>query len=80
MIARIRAVLRKSEPVARRLDVNDIVREIVALTQSEVDRRGASLQTDLAVNLPAVTGDRVELQQLLLNLVSSDSFRFVDPS
>jgi signal transduction histidine kinase len=69
VIARIRAVLKHSEPAARRLDLNEIIREIVALTQSEVERRGASIQTDLAVNLPAVMGDRVRLQQVLLNLV-----------
>jgi signal transduction histidine kinase len=69
VIARIRALLNKSEPVARRLDVNDVVREIVALTQGEAERRGASLRTGLAVDLPAVTGDRVQLQQLLLNLM-----------
>lgn len=69
VIARIRALVRKGEPVARRLDANDTIREIVALTQSEVARRGASIQTDLAANLPAVMGDRVQLQQVLLNLV-----------
>jgi signal transduction histidine kinase len=69
VIARIRAVLKKSEPVERRLDVNEIIREIVALSQGEAERRGASLRTNLAVNLPAVTGDRVRLQQVLLNLV-----------
>jgi C4-dicarboxylate-specific signal transduction histidine kinase len=69
VIARIRAVLKKSEPAAGRLDLNEIIREIVALTQGEVERRGASLRTDLAANLPAVMGDRVRLQQVLLNLV-----------
>jgi C4-dicarboxylate-specific signal transduction histidine kinase len=69
VIARIRALVKKDEPVTRRLDCNEILLEIVALTQSEVARRGASLQTDLAANLPAVTGDRVQLQQVLLNLV-----------
>jgi len=69
VIARIRAVLKKSEPAARRVDLNEIIREIVALTQGEVERRGATLRTDLAVNLPAVMGDRVRLQQVLLNLV-----------
>jgi len=69
VIARIRALLRKGEPVARRLDLNDTIREVVALTQSEADRRGASLQAELAANLPAVTGDRVQLQQVLLNLI-----------
>jgi signal transduction histidine kinase len=69
VIARIRAFLKKDEPVMRRLDVNDIVREIVTLTQSEADRRGALVQTDLASKLPVAAGDRVQLQQLLLNLV-----------
>jgi signal transduction histidine kinase len=69
VIARIRALLRKGESVARRLDCNDFLREIVALTQGEVARRGASLQTDLSADLPAVTGDRVQLQQVLLNLI-----------
>jgi C4-dicarboxylate-specific signal transduction histidine kinase len=69
VIARIRTLLKKGEPVARRLDCNLVLREIVALTQSEMAQRGTSLQTDLAANLPAVTGDRVQLQQVLLNLV-----------
>jgi len=69
VIARIRAVLKKSEPAAQRLDMNEIIREIAALTQGEVERRGASLRTDLAANIPAVMGDRVGLQQVLLNLV-----------
>jgi signal transduction histidine kinase len=69
VIARIRAVLNKSEPAARRLDLNEIIREIVALTQGEAERRGTSLRTGLAANLSAVMGDRVRLQQVLLNLV-----------
>jgi signal transduction histidine kinase len=69
VIARIRTVLKKGEPVARRLDFNDLIPEIVALTQPEAARRGASIQTVLAGNLPMVTGDRVQFQQLLLNLV-----------
>jgi signal transduction histidine kinase len=69
VIARIRAVLKKSEPAAQPLDLNEIIREIVALTQGEADRRGVSIETGLAPNLPSVTGDRVRLQQVLLNLV-----------
>ena len=67
VIARIRALLKKGEPVARRLDCNEIIREIVALMQSEVSRRGASLQTALTADLRSVMGDRVQLQQVLLN-------------
>jgi C4-dicarboxylate-specific signal transduction histidine kinase len=69
VIARIRAVLKKSEPAAQRLDLNEIIREIVALTQGEVEQRGASLQTHLAANAPSAMGERVRLQQVILNLV-----------
>jgi C4-dicarboxylate-specific signal transduction histidine kinase len=69
VIARIRALVRKGEPVVRRLDFSDLVREIIPLTESELKKRGASLHTDLAANLPAVKVDRVQLQQVLLNLV-----------
>ena len=69
VIARIRALLENGEPVARLLDVNEIILDIVALTQSEVDRRRAALHMDLAASLPEVTGDRVQLQQVLLNLI-----------
>ena len=69
VIARIRTLLKKGEPVARALDVNDMIREIAAVTQSEVDRRGADLRMDLTASLPEVTGDRVQLQQILLNLI-----------
>jgi len=69
VIARIRSLVKKGESVAGRLDINNTIREIVELTQSEVARREASLHTELAANLPAVMGDRVQLQQVLLNLI-----------
>ena len=69
VIARIRGLLKKGEPVTVQLSVNDVVREIIILTQGEVLRRDASLLTELADGLPAVLADRVQLQQLLLNLM-----------
>jgi signal transduction histidine kinase len=69
VIARIRAFLKKGEHVAHSVDINDVIVEIVTITHSEVIRRGASLQAELMANLPAVVGDRVQLQQVLLNLV-----------
>jgi PAS domain S-box-containing protein len=69
VIARIRGFLKKGEPVTVKLSVNDVVQEIIMLTQGEVLRRDASLLTELADRLPAVSADRVQLQQLLLNLI-----------
>ena len=69
VIARIRGFLKKGEPVTVKLSVNDVVREIIMLAQGEVLRRDASLLTELADGLPAVSADRVQLQQLLLNLM-----------
>ena len=69
VIARIRGFLKKGEPVRVQLGVNDVVREIIMLTQGEVLRRDASLMTELADGLPAVSADRVQLQHLLLNLM-----------
>ena len=69
VIARIRGFLKKGEPVTVQLGVNDVVREIIMLTQGEVLRRDASLLTELADGLPPVSADRVQLQQLLLNLM-----------
>ena len=69
VIARIRMLLKKNEPVKTRLNPNQLIREIVALVEAEARRQDVSVQTELAVNLPRVTGDRVQLQQVLLNLV-----------
>jgi len=51
------------------LDVNDVILEVIALTRSEVLRNGISLRTQLANDLPLVRGDRVQLQQVILNLI-----------
>jgi two-component system, LuxR family, sensor kinase FixL len=69
VIARIRALLRKAEPHKVRLAINDVIGEAVALAQSEVRRNRVSLHTDLAADLPPVLADRIQLQQVLLNLL-----------
>jgi C4-dicarboxylate-specific signal transduction histidine kinase len=67
VIARIRAQLKKGRPSSERLNVNDVVREIIILTQA--DLQGVTLQTELSDELPYVLADRVQLQQVMLNLV-----------
>jgi len=69
VIGRIRALCRRSDPHRERLDINDVIREVVLLARHEVLGHRVSLRTDLASALPAVLGDRVQLQQVLINLV-----------
>jgi C4-dicarboxylate-specific signal transduction histidine kinase len=68
VIARTRALVRKTGTEMERLDLNEAIREVVALTHAEVRRHGVALQTELAGDLPPVLGDRVQLQQVILNL------------
>lgn len=69
VIARIRALLKKAPPSKTMLDVDEFVSEVVTLTQSEIVRNSISLRVDLADDLPKVPGDRIQLQQVMLNLI-----------
>jgi PAS domain S-box-containing protein len=69
VIARIRALLRKGSSQMAPLDVNEVIREVLALVGDELTRGGVTAQTKLAVDVPAVFGDRVQLQQVILNLI-----------
>jgi C4-dicarboxylate-specific signal transduction histidine kinase len=69
VIDRVRALIKKVPPRSDRLDINETIREVIALTRSEVLRNGVSLQTQLATGLPLVQGDRIQLQQVMLNLI-----------
>jgi PAS domain S-box-containing protein len=69
VIDRIRALIKKVPPRNDPLDINEIVLEVIALTRSEVLRNGVSLQTQLANGSPLVQGDRIQLQQVILNLI-----------
>jgi len=66
VIARIRALLKREPPQKLSLDVNQVIQETLALAR--VDLQGAALQVELTDSLPKVTADRVQLQQVLLNL------------
>jgi PAS domain S-box-containing protein len=69
VIARIRALARRAPTEKELLDINEVIREVVVLAEGEVHRTRARLLTDLAADLPRVLGDRVQLQQVVLNLL-----------
>jgi two-component system, LuxR family, sensor kinase FixL len=69
IITRIRALVRKTDTEKDRLDINDAIQDVAALAQGEVRRNCVVLRTELAHDLPSVVGDRVQLQQVILNLV-----------
>jgi len=69
VISRMRALVRKAPPRNDPLDINEVIREVIALTRSELDRTGTELQTRLADGLPLVPGDRIQLQQVMVNLI-----------
>ncbi|MGJ7506647.1 ATP-binding protein, partial [Variovorax sp. GT1P44] len=71
VIRGIRAMLRKSTPEIDRLDVNDLVQEVVDLVRGELRQNAVALETALAAGLPAVNGNRVQLQQVVVNLVKN---------
>jgi PAS domain S-box-containing protein len=69
VIDRIRALVRKVPPHRDRSNINETIHEVIALTQTEVERNGIRLQTRLADDLPLVPADRVQLQQVIMNLI-----------
>ena len=69
VVGRIRNLIKKESPGDERVDVNAAIREVIELTRSEAMTNGVLVQTDLADGLPPVRGDRVELQQVILNLI-----------
>ena len=70
IIDRLRSLYKKGTPPERELvDVNELVREMLVLLRSEANRYSISIRTDLAAELPKVMADRVQLQQVLMNLM-----------
>ena len=69
IIGRIRSLVRKSPPLHDQLNINETILEVTSLTRGELRRNGTSLRIQLADGLPLVSGDRVQLQQVMLNLI-----------
>ena len=69
VLVRIRGLLRRGEGLRERSDINDVVREVIALSDGELRRNGVSLRTEVPGDLPPVVVDRILLQQVILNLI-----------
>ena len=69
VIQRLRALLKKEEARRQRLDINEVVKESLHLMRSDLLNRQVAIRTDLAEALPDVSGDRTQVQQVLLNFV-----------
>lgn len=80
VITRLRTLFSKKEFVAEHVDLNEATREVIALSVSELQRNGTILQYDFADRLPVVSCDRVQIQQVILNLLrnASDAMRGVE--
>ncbi len=69
IIARIRTLLMKGAPESKELDINEVIQEVGGFLRNELTRNRVSLRFDLASDLRSVPGDRIQLQQVLLNLI-----------
>ncbi|MDB5389015.1 MAG: sensor signal transduction histidine kinase, partial [Planctomycetaceae bacterium] len=69
IIARIRALFKKTETAKEPLDLNETIREVIVLTGGEMNKQQVVLRLELPFDLPRVVGDRIQLQQVLLNLI-----------
>lgn len=69
MISKIRVLFKKGEPERELVDMNEVIREVISLLQSEAARHSTSIHTELAPEPPKVWADRVQLQQVLMNIM-----------
>lgn len=80
VITKLRALFANKDATAEPVDLNDAIREVIALSTSELKRNQVVLREEFADDLPPVTGDRVQLQQVILNLLrnAADAMRGVN--
>jgi len=69
IISRVRLLFKKGTPEWELVDLNEVIREMIVLLRGEATRYSISVRAELAADLPQVTGDRVQLQQVLMNLM-----------
>src|ERR1700674_2859049 len=80
IIDRIRLLFKKGSPQREMVDLNEVIREMIVLMRNQATRYSIFVRTDLAADIPQIMGDRVQLQQVLMNLIvnSIDAMKEVD--
>ncbi|MGA3047744.1 MAG: sensor histidine kinase [Terracidiphilus sp.] len=80
VVTRLRTLFNKKDASTEPVDLNEVTREVIALLMSELERNRVVLRVELGADLPLVNGDRVQLQQVILNLLrnGSDAMSAVD--
>jgi C4-dicarboxylate-specific signal transduction histidine kinase len=71
VIVRIRSLISKGVPQKTKVDINDVINDTLTLTKEQVTRNNVSLSLQLDTDVPRVMGDRIQLQQVILNLVAN---------
>jgi C4-dicarboxylate-specific signal transduction histidine kinase len=80
VIARLRSLFKKTDAERIALDLNNAIEEVIVLTRTELEKRRVALRLDLASELPSILGDRVALQQVMMNLIlnATDAMSGID--
>jgi PAS domain S-box-containing protein len=80
VVRRLRTLYSKQEPALESMDLNEAAREVTALSSSDIQRNGVTLRQEFADDLPLVIGDRIQLQQVILNLLrnAADAMSKID--
>jgi signal transduction histidine kinase len=80
VIARLRTLYSKKEPALEPMDLNEVAQEVTALASTEIQKTGVTLRQEFADGLPPAVGDRIQLQQVILNLLrnAADAMSTVD--
>jgi C4-dicarboxylate-specific signal transduction histidine kinase len=73
VITRLRALFTNKDAATELIDLNEATQEVIALSRTELERNGVLTRTELAGDLPLVKGDRIQLQQVILNLLRNGS-------
>lgn len=78
VITRLRALLKKDVINFRPLDINEVIKEIISFVQSDMIRKNVAIVTELVANIPLILGDRVQIQQVILNLIMNGAEAMAD--